>query len=552
MVGLLPDNHQISWMMRHGSFYLIGMLVILWSVWLVIVCRDRFRQNLRQHYPALILAVCLTGLIFYNSPPRFKVLADEANLMGVSMMMHHSREAALPLECLYTEDNSPVYNQTDSKRPFLFPFMVSLLHSIFGYSPFNGFVLNFFVSICVLFGIYLMVINFRPKKYGLIAMTLMAGSPIYMICSTSGGFEPLNLMMVIYCIFLFTLASKSESSPRRVEFLFFSMLLLAHCRYESIIFIPIMGLLIIPFLMRQHFFQNMSYFTVVIPVFFLPILWQRKFYMGGQALINRLNVYTFERVDVGFTIKDFVHNFDDNIFVLMGVDPNYGFSAIVFALALIGIYLLVQKLLVYRNQGTSSSLIIVNISVFFILFVIISAFHWGNFGLAMDNRLSLVFLPFIVWAAVYCLSRNDIFFKKHWIYFVGFLSVLHFIFFLPYGKREQVVNSLALPYEYQEVSNYLNQHFPDSKNTLIITEQPNLYIIQKYAGIQFTSLDNFLKNRSRHKEFKDIVAVHKIINSTKTTSHERWGQWQINAKPLIIIPVSREYFIQVESWQVMG
>jgi hypothetical protein len=195
---------------------------------------------------------------------------------------------------------------------------------------------------------------------------------------------------------------------------------------------------------------------------------------------------------------------------------------------------------------------VVNLSVFFILFVIISAFHWGNFVLAIDNRLSLVFVPFIVWAAVYCLSRIKIMNKNSWMYFAGFLAVLHFFFFLPYGKKEVLMSNLALPYEYQEVCNYLKHTFPDSKNTLIITEQPNLYIIQNYASIRFINLEKYLKNRSQYKEVNDIVAVHKIINSTKTTFHERWGQWHIRAKPLTVIPVSTEYYIQIESWQITG
>lgn len=468
------------------------------------------------------------------------------------MLMHHNQEAALPYECLYTEDDTPIYSLVDSKRPFLFPFLVSLMHSVFGYSPSNGFVLNFFIGIGVLFGTYLTVVLFRPKRYGVIAMILMAGTPIYIIYSTSGGFELLNLLLVIYCIFLFALVFNSEFRSRRVEFLFFSMILLSHCRYESVVFIPIIGLMILPFLIRQHFFQTMSYFTIVMPVLFLPILWQRKFYMGGETLITRLNAYSFEQVDVGFTINDFVDNFDDNIFVLMGIDPNYGFSVIVFALALIGIYLLVRKYLSARNQGTAFSLVAVNILVFFILFLIISAFHWGNFGLAIDNRLSLVFLPFMVWSAVYCLSRIDLIYKKPWIYFAGFLTVLHFFIFLPYGKNAKVLNNLALPFEYQEICNYLKHRFPNPRKTLIITEQPNLYLIQNYGGIQFIHLEKYLKNRSRYKEYKDIVAVHKIINSTKTTSHERWGQWHITATHLTFIPVSMEYFIQIESWQITG
>ncbi len=504
---------------------------------------------MRQHYPAIILAVFLTGLIFYNSPPRYKVLADETNLMGTSMLMHHSREAALPVECVYAKDDFPIYSKSDSKRPFLFPFLLSLLHSVLGYSPSNGFVLNFFVSIGALFGTYLTVFRLKAKSYALISMILMAGTPIYMICFTSSGFEPLNLMFVIYCVFLFTFVLDSNSSPRHVEFLFLTMLLLAHCRYESVIFIPVMGIMIISFSNRYLFLKNMSYCIVVMPILLLPVLWQRKFFMGGQALINRLDAHSFEQVDIGFTIKDFVQNFDDNIFVLMGINPNYGFSAIIFVLALIGIYLLVQRQFRTPNRGDINSVLVINITVFFILFLIISSFHWGNFGLAMDNRLSLVFLPFMVWAATYCLSRVEILYKGRWVYFAGFLAVLHFFFFLPYGTKEKLIKNLSLSYEYHMVSNYLENHFHDRENTLIITEQPNLYVIHGYGCIRFVNFNDYIKNQSKYIKSSKVVAVHKIIRSRKNTSHEKWKDFIIKADTLTVIPISKDVSILIEAWQ---
>lgn len=552
MVGLLPEDHQISWMMRHGSFYLIGTMVLMWSIWLFIALRGKFRKNLQQHYPAIILAVCLTGVIFYNSPPRFKILADETNLMGVSMLMHHSREAALPLECHYTEDGTPEFYITDEKRPFLYPFLVSLLHSVFGYSPSNGFVFNFIISIGALFGAYLAVIRFRSRRFGLIAMILMAGTPVYIICSTSGGFELLNAMMVIYCIFLLSCLSDTDFTPNHTEFLLFSMVLLAHCRYESVILIPVIGFFMIPHLIRQSFFQNMSYWTMGMPIFFLPILWQRKFFMDGRTLIIRSGVNSFEKTKTAFGFNALLNNLDDNIFVLTGVNPNYGFSAIIFVLALIGGYFLIKRHFRIHNLSALSLTIFANVAVFGILLIVISSFHWGNFGLDIDNRLSLVLLPFLIWAAIYSLSQISIFNEKRWILFIGLLAMLHFFVFSSYGKKEQILENLALPYEYNEVCNYLKHNFSDPTNTLIITEQPNLYVIQKYAAIQFTSLDNYIKNRSRYKQYKDIVAVHKIRNSKKTTSHVRWEKWHITSKPLTVLPVAIDFFIQIESWHIPG
>jgi hypothetical protein len=75
-----------------------------------------------------------------------------------------------------------------------------------------------------------------------------------------------------------------------------TLLLLAQCRYESIIFIPIVGLALVRFLLRKGFFQNASGSTRVTPVFFIPLLWQRKGFEGTlEMLVSKVEHEAFLR-----------------------------------------------------------------------------------------------------------------------------------------------------------------------------------------------------------------------------------------------------------------
>src|SRR6056297_1459804 len=67
------------------GYYFVLIAFILWGIRLAEVLGHDFISRIKSHYAALLLAVILMGLIFHMSPPKFKILADETNLVGVSM-----------------------------------------------------------------------------------------------------------------------------------------------------------------------------------------------------------------------------------------------------------------------------------------------------------------------------------------------------------------------------------------------------------------------------------------------------------------------------------
>ena len=66
-----------------------------------------------------------------------------------------------------------------------------------------------------------------------------------------------------------------------------------------------------------------------------------------------------------------------------------------------------------------------------------------------------------------------------------FFFIFHYFFFQPYGIQERIGNSLLLKYEYQTALEFLKANFNQAKHTLIISNQPNLYVIQNYNAVDF-------------------------------------------------------------------
>jgi hypothetical protein len=146
---------------------------------------------------------------------------------------------------------------------------------------------------------------------------------------------------------------------------------------------------------------------------------------------------------------------------------------------------------------------------FWVLLTIISAFYWGKFTISSDNRLALVFLPYIIWMAVYCTYRICQQTKIRPTLSLAILAVFHLLYFWPYGALQRVSNAMALPYEYRSTLDYLNYTYQNRNGTVILSEHPNMYLIHKYSAYRISSVDDMLKALPNHT-IERIVALQSI------------------------------------------
>ncbi|MGD8801530.1 MAG: hypothetical protein PVJ44_23645, partial [Desulfobacterales bacterium] len=248
---------------------------------------------------------------------------------------------------------------------------------------------------------------------------------------------------------------------------------------------------LLPLFWRQKFFSKISVWGCMLPLFLLPVVWQRLLYLNHPET-NKIGNNLFQRVDAPFSLKSLIQHLDDNIYVLLGIDPNWGFSIILSGLGLIGIYLMGKNLVLKKDIHLENSVLIAGITSFVGLLMIISAFFWGKFTTPMDNRLALVFTPFIVWSSIYGVYRIGQHIKRQAVAALTIVFVFHLLFFWPIGAAQRVANTMALPYEYQNALAYLKAHYPNPSNTLILTEHPNMYVIHKYSAYRISSIDKML------------------------------------------------------------
>jgi hypothetical protein len=378
------------------------------------------------------------------------------------------------------------------KRPILFPFVVSIFNSVFGYSPYNGFIVNFICGAFILFLFYVFISRFYPRYLAILSILIFAAFPIFGIWITSSGFEALNLLFMIIFFLIYHRFLQARDAPT-AELLFLTLVLLMQCRYESIIF-GIVVLTLIRHLVRKDLVKQYSLFACIIPLLIVPIIWQRRIFLNAAEPV-RMSSNLLETSGHGFHLQSFLTNLSKNIFTFSGIDPNYGFILIVSILSIFGAYLLIKETLTKSGEMTSQTrhVVLTGITMFILLFLIFSFYQWGNFNWPVSNRMAIIFLPFFVFASIHCFYRI---FGKTQINTKIFLFVfwsLNLIYFWPYASTQKIVHTLELTCEYNQVLNYLDHHYDRrTEKILLISDRPSLYFIHGYGSINFAHANSRL------------------------------------------------------------
>ncbi len=194
---------------------------------------------------ASIAVVALGGtILIVHESFGFKVVMDELMLTGTSMSMHFTRTVLTPIRGGDIQGAFVIYEGMMDKRQLFFPFLESVLHDLTGYRPENAFVLN-----AILAFVFLGLVNAAGRMLagrlaGWLGVALFAGLPLLAQNATGGGFELLNLVMILSTLLLAARYVARRDEPSFTA-LCYSAMLLAQVRYESAIFLlPVAGVVL--------------------------------------------------------------------------------------------------------------------------------------------------------------------------------------------------------------------------------------------------------------------------------------------------------------------
>lgn len=354
----------------------------------------------RADYAAAALVAACGGLWLAHERHGFKILADEVLLLGTSMVMHQEREVSYPIRATDVQGPFQLTHKVVDKRPFFFPFLVSLVHDTTGYRGTNPFWVNTALGFLFLGLVYVIGWRLAGNRWaGAFAVLLFAGLPLLAQQAAGGGFELLNLVMIAAVLLLgWRYAERPDDDA--LTALALGAVLLAYTRYESVLFVlPVAGLALWGWARAGR--VVLPWTVVAAPLLLFPCVLQNRVFesnAGAWELASK------PEAGAPFSLAYVPDNLGHALaffFDLTGYQPNSVFFGAVGLLALPFFGLVILRTLRAGRAAAPGewALALVGLGLFGIG-ALLMLYFWGQFDHPVIRRLSLPVHLLLALAAV--------------------------------------------------------------------------------------------------------------------------------------------------------
>lgn len=484
---------------KHTGYYFMMAALLAFAFELVSAVRQErkqilnwLRNNLR--WPFWLLLLVLTTYLWISQPLGFKVVMDEVNLLGTSMYLHLDNKAMSILRGYELNGSFLPLGGFVDKRPLFFPFLVSILHDATGYRPENAFYLNLVLIPLTLTASYVLGIFLcKVRQGGLLAMLLVACFPMFNQVSHGGGFETLNYFVIVIVAICGCLYLRS-SSQTSLSLLCLTVVILANVRYESVLFVfPVALLIVLGWCRKRKVIFSRGLFLAPILLMPVPML-QRVFEMDPK---HSWQLSSKEGAVEPFGLEYFARNLDQAITFFFDYTHSLPNSIFLSLFGVVGTALFI--LMLYRSVRESKPLDPASVSVGLVsvgvvgLMLLLLLYFW-DFDDVVTRRLALPILFLMIFpgvAAFGAQSKPKVFFN--WM--IGLACIALVIEVAPRQAKNMYTNEYIPAQVINWKQEFAQQH--EGKNILVI-DVPGVWMINKVAAIT--------KNRAINN--KELLKFH--------------------------------------------
>ncbi len=359
-----------------------------------------------DRWPWAVVAGC-SLLLLVHEAYGFKILMDEAMLLGTSMSMHMEKTALVPMRANDIMGYMQLLDGQLDKRPLFFPFLVSLLHDLTGYRPENPWVLNTVLTPVFLGLVYTLGRKLTgQRKAGLAAVLLLTSLPLLAQNATGAGFELLNLTMLAATLWLGLRWIEQRNQATLTAFCF-SGVLLAQVRYESVVFLLPVALLILWgwWLERR---AVLSWPVVAVPLLLLIYPLQNRVFSVRDTSWELASRQGFTKVFSPEYIGDNISHALNFLFDTTGdVSNSLVLSALgVLALPFLALWV-VRTLRRAPTERPAAVVFAVYCLGFAVWLGVMLSYFWGQFDDPVIRRLSLPLHLLMALAVVVVIAQFD-------------------------------------------------------------------------------------------------------------------------------------------------
>jgi len=255
VLGAWLNFDALSEFFYRGSYYFVFALVIAWSSILFTFMKKTFsfKASLQEQWSSLLFAWGTAAILAFSVTPYFNVPTGEPLMLITSKSMLYRKTVSL-IPSADPHGFSFRQGYDVDVKPFLFPFLLNLIHTVRGYNASNVFALNF-----ILMGVFLTILCVCVRRTldstaAAASCLFVASSPLFSLCARSAGADLLFMVFIsasILCVHQFI----KQPGGSCLGLLWATLLMTAHIREESFIyfFIILGGLGCLGYLKREHF-----------------------------------------------------------------------------------------------------------------------------------------------------------------------------------------------------------------------------------------------------------------------------------------------------------
>jgi hypothetical protein len=508
-----------------GYWFVLALLVLIVAVLCHFIRRFNVKQFLivqvpavlRRHVLGLCIIAVLTVVMHSSEPHRFRTMNDEYALIATSKMAHECKTLAVPGRMLYY-NNQPVYigNYSDIRLP-LFSVLVSFIHDISGYRASNLFIMNFALTvICLALLYFLSVWITSSKALGLLAVAFAFSVPLLAQVATSGGYDLLNVTLIF--LFAFTAYSYVQSATSEHQtFLIYSGLLLAYCRYESILYLAVVA-----FLVGRNWWitreVRLSFIDAISPVFLvLPICYNLYY--------TNLESYTSPKIDGRayqfFDSEYFKGNVGEAISYFFGNPITSSTSVLIAILGLVSVVYLFAYILTNCRKKEMSRFVVSYAPICLVILSILTLIMFNYWGQLTDYQavrfalpVMLGLIPVIIWF----IWHNKLFRPIHLTLWGGATFIYCLGFSIPAQTQHYTTNSMIPSFFREFVLDYAKRN--GSPRTLFISKAALGLISEGIPSVPFKFAN---KHPDRlidgyHYGHYDVIYTEQILTYDRSLS----------------------------------
>ncbi len=517
----LPDTLALDWVKRTGFWFMLALFVAsLAALW-------RFLRNIPteswtawRDWRAWALLGLATLVWHAHEKQGFKILADEALLLGTSQGLHLQREAGYGVRATDVRGPFELLQTVLDKRPLFFPFLVSTLHDWTGYRPTNPFWLNTGLGVVLLALIYGLGRRLGGHTAaGVVAVLWLAGIPLFAQQAASGGFDLLNVTLVAAWLWL-AIFYAEQRDPRTQDAFILVAVMLGSTRYESLLYLIPTAILLL-WAWSQEGRARLTPLTWLAPVLLLPTLWLNQAFSANQGFWEMQSVGAQHPFGLGFLPENLGHALA-HFFSFDGFQPNSpGFGALgLIALPL----LLIWAMRIARAPGGLAAGdvgLLAGLSGLMAGTALMMLYFWGQFDHPVISRLSMPTQLLMLVALIVVAARLAGGGRKIW-FGLAIAALLNLVLWsLPVMARNAYGREYSPRQAYAWREEFLT--YQTSRNLLVIDRDSQFWITRNISATPIAQAQmrrDGIAFHFRNHSFNDIFVFQmlKVDPETGTAS----------------------------------